>query len=53
MARERLELQNSFELFDAEPTKLKAMVDYAAASFPSFTFITQSVDGGLTWEVVR
>ena len=53
MAHEGLEPQNGFELFDADPAKLKAMVDCAAASFPPTVFITQSADGGLTWEVVR
>lgn len=46
MVREGHEPQVGFELFDRDPAKLKLMVDYAAAHFPSVTFITQSADGG-------
>lgn len=53
MAREGHEPKIGFELFDADPAKLKLMVDYASASFPPSTFITQSADGGHTWEVAR
>ncbi len=45
--------QIGFEIFDRDPSKLKAMVDYAVANFPPSTFITQSADGGETWDVVQ
>lgn len=53
MVHEHLEPQIGFELFDTDPAKLKLMVDYAVANFPSSTFITKSSDGGRTWEVVQ
>lgn len=53
MARSKIAPQVGFELFDEDPEKLKAMVDYAIANFPHDTFITQSSDGGKSWEVVQ
>lgn len=53
IACEGCEPQIGFELFDRDSAKLKLMVDYVAAHFPRATFITQSADGGRTWEVVR
>ena len=53
MVREGFEPQIGFELFDTDLAKLKLMVNYAAANFSPAVFITQSADGGRTWEVVR
>lgn len=53
MARESLKPQIGFELFDEDPARLKLLVDYTVANFPSTTFVTKSKDGGLTWEVVQ
>lgn len=53
MAHESLEPQIGFDLFDTDPAKLKLMVDFTLANFPFSTFITQSGDGGRTWEVVQ
>ena len=53
MAESKIVPNIGFEIFDEDPLKVDQMVSYAVANFPRDTFITQSKDGGLTWDVVQ